>query len=89
MTRRVLDGLAVVDLDGDEPTVAAPYTARTVIKRLYWPLRRWDPQRSVWVVKNAGIRTLIAELRAAGFEVDVWSEGRMRTLPPTHAREHA
>lgn len=86
MTGPVLGRLAVVDMDADEPTVAAPYTARPVIKALYWPLRRWDPQRSVWVVKDAGIRTLIADLRANGYEVDVWRDGRMTTLKPTGER---
>jgi hypothetical protein len=86
MTRHVLDALAVVDLDAPEPTVAAPYSARPVIKALYWPLRRWDAQRGVWVVKAAGIRTLIAALRDAGYNVDVWSGGQMRTLGATSGR---
>lgn len=86
MTRRILDTLAVVDLDGPEPTVAAPYSARPIIKALYWPLRRWDPQRGVWVVKDAGIRSLITALRAHGYEVDLWSGGQMRTLPATGER---
>jgi len=86
MTQRVLDRLAVVDMDADEPTVTAPYTARHIIKSLYWPLRRWDAEHRRWIVKTAGIRTLIEELRAAGYEVDVWRGGRMRTFKPTGNR---
>lgn len=89
MTSRVLKDLIVVNLDADEPTVAADYSALPIIKRLYWPLRRWDRERHVWVVKPAGIRTLIADLRAHGYDVDVWSAGRMRTLPATGTREQA
>lgn len=79
--------LVVVEIDrGADAVVTAPYSARHIIKALYWPLRRWDQQRRVWIVKDAGIRTLVAALRTAGYEVDVWQDGRMRTLPATGER---
>jgi|GEM_PF-4521661 len=81
LTRR----LVVIDLDGDEATVRGPYSTRPIIKQLWRPLRRWDPERSAWVVGHGGIRDLIANLRAAGFEVDVWRGGRLTTLKPTSA----
>lgn len=75
--------LVVVDLDGTEPVVTAPYDANPVIKRLYWPLRRWDPQRRAWIIKPAGLRSLITDLREHGYEVDLWEHGEMTTLPAT------
>lgn len=78
--------LVVVDLDADEPTVNSPYRARLIIKSLRPRSRRWDPQRLCWVVDRDVIRVLIGSLRTAGFEVDVWSGGRMRTLAATGTR---
>jgi hypothetical protein len=82
LTRR----LVVIDLDGDSAIVRAPYPARTIIKDLWYPLRRWDPERSAWIVGHGGIRTLIANLREAGYEIDLWRGGRMTTLKPTGCR---
>ncbi len=82
LTRR----LVVVNLDEDEPTVIAPYRARSVIKALWPRLRRWDAERGCWVVGRGGISVLTDDLRAAGFEVDVWEAGQMRILPPTGER---
>lgn len=89
MSRALVGRLTVIDLDADEPTVNSPYAARDLIKAIWPRLRRWDPQRGVWIVGRGAIHSLIKDLRAAGFEVDVWSAGRMRTLPATGTREQA
>ena len=75
--------LVVIDLDQPEPVAIAHHDANPVIKRLYWPLRRWDPQRRAWIIKPAGLRSLITDLREHGYEVDVWEHGEMTTLPAT------
>lgn len=79
--------LIVVEIDDNaEAIVTAPYAARPIIKALWFPLRRWDPQRRRWIVGRSAIRSLVADLRANGYEVDVWRDGRMTTLKPTGER---
>lgn len=88
-TSRVIKDLAVIDLDAEQPTVAVDYSARPIIKAVWPRLRRWDPDRGVWVVGRGAIHSLIRELRAHGYTVDLWQAGQMRTLKPTGTREQA
>lgn len=68
---RLSDRLVIVDMTGPRAAVASPFKASPVIKGLFWRDRKWDPERHVWWIAPGVVDSLIADLVAAGFEVDV------------------